>query len=175
MPSSKVQWSPKTRSHGHDSRVTVALPFSDRIQSCHMEMERSAVKEKKLAEDNSKLVERISVLEKECASLTLELKAVQNRYQQEVQSRENNEKSRIVNKEEANLEVVKGMSRTHHTLLRVPFLCPSSFQLYYKLVCTLQYCVWIEYSKVGSLPYPYSSSRTEPRREMTERVPWKPC
>ena len=76
-----------------------------------MEIERSVVKEKKLAEDNCKLVERISVLEKECASLTLELKAVQNRYQQEVQSRENNERSRIVNEEEANLEVVKGTNR----------------------------------------------------------------
>lgn len=73
-----------------------------------MELERSASKEKKLAEDNRQLAERISTLEKECASLTLELKALQNRYQQEVRSRENNEKSRIVNKEEANLEVVKG-------------------------------------------------------------------
>ena len=82
--------------------------FIDRIQSCHLELERGAAREKKLSEDNRQLAERISQLEKECASLALELKAVQNRYQQEIRSRENNEKSRIVGKEEANVEVVKG-------------------------------------------------------------------
>ncbi len=82
--------------------------YTDRIKSCHTELERGVIKEKKLAEDNRQLADRISTLEKECASLTLELKALQNRYQQEIRSRENNDKSRIVNKEEANLEVVKG-------------------------------------------------------------------
>lgn len=71
-------------------------------------MERGAAREKKLSEDNRLLAERISDLEKECASLSLELKSMQNRYHQEVRSRENNEKNRIVGKEEANLEVVKG-------------------------------------------------------------------
>lgn len=71
-------------------------------------MERGAAKEKKLGEDNRQLAERISTLEKECASLMLSLKAAENRYRQEVQSRESNEKSRIVSKEEANLEAVKG-------------------------------------------------------------------
>lgn len=54
------------------------------------------------------LVERISTLEKECAGLELELKAAQNRYQQEVKAHEETERSRMLNKEEANLEVVKG-------------------------------------------------------------------
>lgn len=88
------------------------LIFADRIQSCHIELERGAAREKKLSEDNRQLAERISLLEKECASLALELKAVQNRYHQELRSRENNEKNRIVGKEEANLEVVKG-NRTY--------------------------------------------------------------
>ncbi|XP_065210146.1 rho-associated protein kinase 1 isoform X2 [Planococcus citri] len=92
-------------SHSHLSRRHVEL--EDRIQSCHMELERGAAREKKLSEDNRQLAERISQLEKECASLALELKAVQNRYQQEIRSRESNEKSRIVGKEEANVEVVK--------------------------------------------------------------------
>jgi hypothetical protein len=54
------------------------------------------------------LVEKVAALEKECASLELELKAAQNRYQQEVRSHEETERTRLVNKEEANLEVVKG-------------------------------------------------------------------
>lgn len=54
------------------------------------------------------MVEKVAALEKECASLELELKAAQNRYQQEVRSHEETERTRLVNKEEANLEVVKG-------------------------------------------------------------------
>lgn len=84
------------------------LKFADRIQTCHVELEREAAREKKLTEDNKYLVDRISHLEKECASLTLELKALQNRYQQEIQSRESHEKNRIVSKDDTNLEVVKG-------------------------------------------------------------------
>jgi Rho-associated protein kinase 1 len=53
-------------------------------------------------------MEKVSTLEKECASLELELKAAQNRYQQEVRSHEETERTRLVNKEEANMEVVKG-------------------------------------------------------------------
>lgn len=80
----------------------------DRIKACHAELERGAAKEKKLSDDNRQLADRISTLEKQYASVTLELKAVQNSYQQELKSRESNEKSRIVSKEEANLEAVKG-------------------------------------------------------------------
>ncbi|RZF37456.1 hypothetical protein LSTR_LSTR016593 [Laodelphax striatellus] len=69
----------------------------------------SAGREEKLTDDNRLLGEKVSSLEKECASLTLELKAAQNRYQQEVRAHEETEKSRLVSKEEANLEVVKGM------------------------------------------------------------------
>jgi hypothetical protein len=62
-----------------------------------------------LQEDCQSLVEKVAALEKECASLELELKAAQNRYQQEVRSHEETERTRLVNKEEANLEVVKGL------------------------------------------------------------------
>lgn len=71
-------------------------------------MERSAQRESKLTEDNRQLTERVSALEKECASLALELKAAQNRYQQEVRSHQETERRGLVTKEEANLEVVKG-------------------------------------------------------------------
>lgn len=70
---------------------------------------RSKVREQKLSEDNRQLGERTSELEKECASLVLELKTAQNRYQQEVRAHEETEKSRLVNNEQANLEIVKGM------------------------------------------------------------------
>lgn len=58
--------------------------------------------------DNRQLTEKISALEKEAASLTLELKAAQARYNQEVVAHQETERSRILSKEEANLEVVKG-------------------------------------------------------------------
>lgn len=69
---------------------------------------RSKLREQKLSEDNRQLGERTSILEKECASLVLELKTAQNRYQQEVRAHEETEKSRLVNNEQANLEIVKG-------------------------------------------------------------------
>lgn len=84
------------------------LVLEGKIQSLTGELERSSQREMKIAADNSQLSERISSLEKECASLALELKAAQNRYQQEVRAHEETEKNRMTNKEEANLEVVKG-------------------------------------------------------------------
>ncbi|KAK7872306.1 hypothetical protein R5R35_002762 [Gryllus longicercus] len=82
--------------------------LENRLQGLHAEMERVQQRESKLIEDNRVLGEKVSSLEKECASLSLELKAAQNRYQQEVRAHEETERSRLVNKEEANLEVVKG-------------------------------------------------------------------
>lgn len=71
-------------------------------------MERCVQRENKVTEDNRQLTEKVSSLEKECASLGLELKASQNRYQQEVRSHQETERRGLVSKEEANLEVVKG-------------------------------------------------------------------
>ncbi|XP_046999282.1 rho-associated protein kinase 2 isoform X1 [Schistocerca americana] len=79
-----------------------------RLQSMHGELERAQQRENKLTDDNRQMVEKISSLEKECASLELELKAAQNRYQQEVRAHEETERSRLLSKEEANIEVVKG-------------------------------------------------------------------
>ncbi|XP_039280679.1 rho-associated protein kinase 1 isoform X1 [Nilaparvata lugens] len=79
-----------------------------RLHTILSELERAASREEKMTDDNRLLGEKVSSLEKECASLALELKAAQNRYQQEVRAHEETEKSRLVSKEEANLEVVKG-------------------------------------------------------------------
>lgn len=118
MPSScakvKNEWScvsfPLICLYGMDrDNVTFfTLLFSGRLQSLHGELEQAKLREGKLTEDNRQLSERVSSLEKECASLSLELKAAENRYQQEVRAHEETERSRLVSKEEANLEVVKG-------------------------------------------------------------------
>lgn len=79
-----------------------------RLSALHLELERSHEKEEKATLDNRQLTERVSALEKEAASLTLELKAAQARYNQEVVAHQETERSRILSKEEANLEVVKG-------------------------------------------------------------------
>ncbi|KAK9879534.1 hypothetical protein WA026_006605 [Henosepilachna vigintioctopunctata] len=83
--------------------------LESKIQSMNAELERTRQRESKIANDNSQLSEKVSNLEKECASLGLELKTTQNRYQQEVRAHEETEKSRMMNKEEANLEVVKAL------------------------------------------------------------------
>ncbi|XP_015835681.1 rho-associated protein kinase 1 isoform X1 [Tribolium castaneum] len=81
--------------------------MENRFQNVNSELERSVQRERKILTDNTQLTEKVSTLEKECASLCLELKAAQNRYQQEVRAHEETERSRLLNKEEANLEVVK--------------------------------------------------------------------
>ncbi|CAB3381685.1 Hypothetical predicted protein [Cloeon dipterum] len=83
--------------------------LESRLQSTLSELESAKQREHHLHEDCQGLVEKVSTLEKECASLELELKAAQNRYQQEVRSHEETERTRLVNKEEANLEVVKAL------------------------------------------------------------------
>lgn len=82
--------------------------FSGRVQNLLGELDRAQQRESRLTEDNRQLGEKVSSLEKECASLELELKASQNRYQQEVKAHEETERSRLMSKEEANIEVVKG-------------------------------------------------------------------
>ncbi|CAG9863028.1 unnamed protein product [Phyllotreta striolata] len=91
------------RSQASDQQMVL----ENKLQSLNAEMERLRQKEVKTSTDNSQLSEKISTLEKECASLDLELNAVKKRYQQEVKAHEETERSRVMNKEEANLEVVK--------------------------------------------------------------------
>jgi serine/threonine protein kinase len=79
-----------------------------KIQSLNNDIDRSVNREQKAMDDNRSLNEKISELEKQNASIELELKAVQNRYQQEMKSRQEFEKSRLVSKEEANMQEVKG-------------------------------------------------------------------
>lgn len=89
-------------------QTSYLILFVGRLAALHAELERSSDRENKVLEDNRQLNERISTLEKECASLELELKAAQNRYNQEVRAHEETEKSRLLTKEEANIEAVKG-------------------------------------------------------------------
>ncbi|KAG8222955.1 hypothetical protein J437_LFUL000250, partial [Ladona fulva] len=79
------------------------------MQAAHAEVERWVARGEKLSEDNRLLGERVSSLEKEAASLALELKASESRYRQEVAAHQETQRSRLVSKEEANLEVVKGL------------------------------------------------------------------
>lgn len=83
--------------------------LENKIHSMNSELERNREREEKITTDNRQLVERISTLEKECASLGLELKAAQNKYHQEVRAHEETERSKLMSKEEANLEVVKAL------------------------------------------------------------------
>lgn len=71
-------------------------------------MERYAQREQQSIQDNQTLNNRISDLEKENATVTLELKNTQNRYNQEVIAHRETEKSRLMSKEEANMQEVKG-------------------------------------------------------------------
>lgn len=102
----KGQLSKERSSRSQASLLTAEL--ETRLSALHLELERSREKEEKATLDNRQLNERISALEKEAASLTLELKAAQARYNQEVVAHQETERSRILSKEEANLEVVKG-------------------------------------------------------------------
>lgn len=86
----------------------MSAELESRLSSLYVELERSREKEEKATLDNRQLNERVSALEKEAASLTLELKAAQARYNQEVAAHQETERSRILSKEEANMEVVKG-------------------------------------------------------------------
>lgn len=93
-----------SRTQQSDQQITL----ENKLQSLNAELERNRQRELQISSDNTQLSEKVSYLEKECASLGLELKAAQNRYQQEVRAHEETERSRMLNKEEANLEVVKG-------------------------------------------------------------------
>ncbi|XP_050529060.1 rho-associated protein kinase 1 isoform X3 [Daktulosphaira vitifoliae] len=85
------------------------IELESRLQACQNDLMHTKIREQKLSEDNRQLGERTSQLEKECASLVLELKTLQSRYQQEVRAHEETEKSRLVNNEQANLEIVKAL------------------------------------------------------------------
>ncbi|KAL9696346.1 hypothetical protein quinque_015631 [Culex quinquefasciatus] len=80
-----------------------------KLHSLGGDLERSVTREQQALEDNRCLSDRISDLEKENASIECELKAVQNRYHQEVRAHQETEKSRLLNNEEANMQEVKAL------------------------------------------------------------------
>ncbi|XP_051861723.1 rho-associated protein kinase 1 isoform X2 [Drosophila albomicans] len=81
----------------------------NKMQTLANDHERTLSREQKAQEDNRALLEKISELEKTHASLDFELKAAQGRYQQEVKAHQETEKSRLVSREEANLQEVKAL------------------------------------------------------------------
>lgn len=93
-----------SRSQASDQQILL----ENKIQSLVGELDRERQKEMKMTVDNSQLSEKISNLEKQNVSLSVELKAAQDRYKEEVLAHEETERSKMLNKEEANLEVVKG-------------------------------------------------------------------
>lgn len=80
-----------------------------KIMTLHADLERTATRETKALDDNRCLNEKISDLEKENATIELELKAVQNRYQQEIKTRQEIEKSRMVSKDDTSMQEVKAL------------------------------------------------------------------
>lgn len=81
----------------------------NKLQSISNDLERAITREQKAYEDNRVLNEKISDLEKAHAGLDFELKAAQGRYQQEVKAHQETEKSRMLSREEANLQEVKAL------------------------------------------------------------------
>nr|XP_017036194.1 rho-associated protein kinase 1 isoform X2 [Drosophila kikkawai] len=81
----------------------------NKMQTLANDIERTISREQKAQDDNRALLEKISDLEKAHASLDFELKAAQGRYQQEVKAHQETEKSRLVSREEANLQEVKAL------------------------------------------------------------------
>ncbi|XP_016984677.1 rho-associated protein kinase 1 isoform X2 [Drosophila rhopaloa] len=81
----------------------------NKMQTLTNDYERTLSREQKAQEDNRALLEKISDLEKVNAGLDFELKAAQGRYQQEVKAHQETEKSRLVSREEANLQEVKAL------------------------------------------------------------------
>lgn len=78
---------------------------TSRLNAAHAELDKSATRIAQILGDNRQLVEKISTLEKECTSLTHELKAVQHLYQQELRAHQDTQRSQLLSKEEA---LVKG-------------------------------------------------------------------
>lgn len=78
-----------------------------RLNAAHAELERSSSRFAQISADNRQLSERVSTLEKECASLSHELRAAQHLYQQELRAHQDTQRSQLLSRQEANLELVK--------------------------------------------------------------------
>ncbi|KAF9804212.1 hypothetical protein SFRURICE_020640 [Spodoptera frugiperda] len=80
---------------------------TSRLNAAHAELERASTRLNQIMADNRQLSERVSSLEKECASLAHELRAAKHMYQQEVRAHQDTQRSQLLSKQEANLELVK--------------------------------------------------------------------
>ncbi|XP_070506740.1 rho-associated protein kinase 2 isoform X4 [Chironomus tepperi] len=89
--------------------VEIQKELEGKLLSLHENMERCTKREMKALDDNRHLSEKVSELEKENASIELELKAVQNRYQQELNTRQEIEKTRIAHKDDMSMQEVKSL------------------------------------------------------------------
>lgn len=87
--------------------VEIEKELGKKILTLSGEIDRYAQREQQSIADNQALNERISDLEKDNASINLELKNTQNRYNQEVIAHRETEKSKLMSKEEANMQEVK--------------------------------------------------------------------
>lgn len=83
-----------------------------RLNAAHAELERSSTRMSQVSADNRQLSERVSTLEKECASLSHELRAAQHLYQQELRAHQDTQRSQLLSRQEANLELVKSKLRS---------------------------------------------------------------
>lgn len=78
-----------------------------RLNAAHAELERTSTRLSQVIADNRQLTERVSSLEKECTSLSHELRSAQHLYQQELRAHQDTQRSQLLSKQEANLELVK--------------------------------------------------------------------
>ncbi|XP_023949455.2 rho-associated protein kinase 2 [Bicyclus anynana] len=82
---------------------------NSRLIATRAELERSSARLGQIMTDNRQLSERVSSLEKEYASMSHDLRASQHLYQQEVRAHQETQRSQLLSKQEANLEVVKAL------------------------------------------------------------------
>lgn len=89
--------------------IEVNNELENKINLMNNDLERYINREQEIVNDNQILNEKISELEKQNATIDLELKATHNLYQQEVKAHQETEKSRIAGKEEVNMQEVKAL------------------------------------------------------------------
>ncbi|CAH0726016.1 unnamed protein product, partial [Brenthis ino] len=82
---------------------------TSRLNAAQAELERSSTRLSQIMTDNRQLSERVASLEKECASMTHDLKTTQHLYQQELRAHQETQRSQMLSKQEANLELVKAL------------------------------------------------------------------
>ncbi|XP_072937034.1 rho-associated protein kinase 2 [Epargyreus clarus] len=88
---------------------SAAAEATSRLNAAHAELDRSSNRLGQVVADNRQLSERMSSLEKECASLAHDLRTAQHLYQQELRAHQETQRSQLLSKQEANLELVKAL------------------------------------------------------------------